>query len=124
MKHPTETRCTVCSSVVGKGRTHKCSKQQMQDNLHRLVAQKSLKSKEKIASNVIKHIFDDKGVSRRGGTVLLSTGGEKLPVSLSLKMNRVRFSHENLKRLQVVQGSSDRVIRKTAQALRHILGKC
>ena len=95
----------------------------MQENLHKLVKSKSLKSKEKIASNVIKHIFDDKGVNRRGGTVLLSTGGEKLPVSLSIKMNRVRFSHENLKRLQVVQGSSDRGIKRTAQAIRHILGR-
>ena len=123
VKPPAERRCTLCSSVVGKGRTHKCTKQQMRENLHKLVAQKSMKSKEKIASNVIKHIFEDKGVNKRGGTVLLSTGGDKLPVTLSFKVNKVRFSHENLKRLQVVQGSSDRGIKKTAQAIRHILGR-
>ena len=95
----------------------------MQENLHKIVKQKSLKSKEKIASNVIKNIFDNKGVNKRGGTVMLSTGGDKLPVSLSLKVNKVRFSHENLKRLQVVQGSSDRGIIKTAQAIRHVLGR-
>ena len=42
----------------------------MQENLHKIVKQKSLKSKEKIASNVIKNIFDTKGVNKRGGTVI------------------------------------------------------
>ena len=121
-KPTTETRCTYCNGVVGKGRSHKCSKVRMQDNLHNLVKQKSMKSKEKIGSKVLKTIFDDKGLSKRGGTVLLSTGGQKLPVSISIKVNKVRFSHENLKRLQVVQGISDRGIKKTAQAIRHIVG--
>ena len=77
---------------------------------------RSLKSKEKIGGKVIKGIFDDKNVSRRGGTVLLTTGGAaKLPVSLSIKVNKVRFSHENLRKLQVIKGQSDRGVKKTAQ---------
>ena len=43
-----ESRCVNCYAVVGKGRTHKCTKTKMQDNLHNIVKSKSLKSKEKI----------------------------------------------------------------------------
>ena len=81
----------------------------MQDNLHKLVKSKSMKSKEKIGANVLKNIFEDKVVSARGGTVLLSIGGSKLPVTLRLKLNKSRFSHENLRRLQVVKGDSKKV---------------
>ena len=95
----------------------------MQDNLHKLVKQKSLKSKEKIGGKVLKNRFHEKVVSTRGGTVALTTGGNKLPVTLSLKVNKPRFSHENLRRLQVVKGDSDRGIKKFAQALRHTFGR-
>ena len=69
-------------------------------------------SKEKIGGKVIKEIFDEQNMTRRGGTVMLATGGSaKLPVSLCIKVNKVRFSHENLRRLQVVMGQSDRGIK-------------
>ena len=68
-------------------------------------------------------MFDDEGVNPNGGTVLLTTGGRKLPVSLSLKINKTRFSHVNLKRLQVLHSSSDRAIKKTAQAIKHVFEK-
>ena len=107
-----EKRCTNCQALVGKGRLHNCSKKDMQDNLHKLVKSKSLKSKEKIGSKIIKDIFMAKDVSRKGGTVFLTTGGpQKLPVSLSINVNKVRFSHDNLRRLQVVMGQSDRGIK-------------
>ena len=119
---PVESRCSNCHAVIGKGRSHKCSKTQMQNNLHNLVKQKSLKSKEKIGGSVLKNIFDEKLVTRRGGTVFLSTGANKLPVTLSLKLNKPRFSHENLRRLQVAKGDSDRGIKKFAMAIRHVFG--
>ena len=77
-----------------------------------IIKSKSLKSNEKIGGKVIKGIFDDKNVTRRGGTVMLATGGpDKLPVSLSINMNKIRFSHENLRKMQVVMGQSDRGIK-------------
>lgn len=120
---PVEHRCSLCHAVVGKGRSHKCTKTGMQDNLHKIVKDKSLKSKEKIGGKVLKNIFDEKVVSARGGTVLLSTGGRKLPVTLSLKLNKPRFTHSNLRRLQVIKGDSDRGIKKFAQAIRHTFGR-
>ena len=96
----------------------------MQDNLHQFVKQKSLKSKEKIGGNILKNIFDSKGESVRGGTVFLRTDGKNLPVSLSaVKRNKPRFSHENLKRLQVLLGNSDRAIKKTVTAVRKVFGR-
>ena len=55
--------------------------------------------------------------------MLLATGGKKLPVTLSLRFNKPRFSHEHLRRLQVIKGDSDRAIKKIAQAVRHIFGR-
>ena len=118
-----ESRCVKCHSVVGKGKPHKCSKSEMRDNLHKLVKHKSPKSKERLVSATIKSIFDDKGANTRGGTVMLATGGKKLPVSLSVKINKRRFTQENLKRLQVLKGDSDRGIKKVAQAIRHVFGR-
>jgi hypothetical protein len=63
---PVESRCALCHSVVGKGRSHKCSKIQMQENLHKLVIQKSMKSKEKIGGKVLKNIFDVKTSDKEG----------------------------------------------------------
>ena len=54
---------------------------------------------------------------------MLSTGEFKLHVTLSLKLNKPRFSHENLRRLQVVKGDSDRGIKMFAQAIRHTFGR-
>ena len=83
-----------------------------QDNLHKIIKSKSMKSKEKIGGKVIKGIFDDNNVTRRGGTIMLATGGPaKLLVSLSININKVRFSHENLRKMQVVMGQSDRRIK-------------
>ena len=116
-------RCVKCHAIIGKGRTHKCSSPEARDNLHKIINQKSLKSKEKIGSAILKGIFEDKGGNKRGGTVLLATGGKKLPVTLSVKVNRPRFSQENLRRLQVLKGDSDRGIKKVAQAVRHVFGR-
>ena len=68
------SRCTSCRSIVGKGKSHKCTKTKNQDNLHKLVKQSSLKSKEKVGSNILKTIFEEKITSTRGGTVQLTTG--------------------------------------------------
>ena len=118
-----EKRCSKCSSVVGKGRTHKCTKAKMQENLHKIVKQKSFRSKQQIGGKIIKSIFDDEGVSKQGGTVMLATGGKKLPVSLSMKFNKVKFTHKDLKHLQGIHGNSDQAIKKTTQEIRHVLGR-
>ena len=71
----------------------------------------------------MKNIFHEKDVTVRCGTVALSTGGKKLPVTLSMKINKPRFTHENLRRLQVIKGDSDRGLEKFAQAVRHTFGR-
>ena len=117
-----EKRCAFCSALIGKGRSHKCTKTAKQDNLHNLVGRSSPKTRQKVGSKIIKSIFDNEGVNPNGGTILLSTSGRKLPVSLSLKINKTRFSHVNLKRLQVLHSISDRALKKTVQAIRHVFG--
>ena len=54
---------------------------------------------------------------------LLFSGGQKLSVSLNMKVNKPQFTHENLQRLQVLKSDSDRGIKKVAQAIRHVFGR-
>ena len=82
-----------------------------------------MKSKEKIGGKILKSIFEDNGENKRGKTILLTTGGKKLSVSLSIKVNKPRFTHEHLRRLQVIKGDSDRGVKKVTQAIRHVFGR-
>ena len=48
---------------MGRGWLHKSNKNTGQDNLHKMVTNKSLKSKEMICGNVTKEIFDVRNVT-------------------------------------------------------------
>ena len=103
--------CSKCFTMIGKGIPHNCSKVQKQENLAHIVRSSSGKSKGKVTSNILKGICSDSGVSQRGGTLTLSTGGKPLPVTVGkpkLTPKVPRFTHESLKRLQAAHNFSDR----------------
>ena len=84
-----QKRWKECFAVIGKGRVHNCTKKVMQENIHQIVINKSLNSKEKITGIIIKDIFDDKMISKKGGTVQLKTGGPtKLSITLGIKIKK------------------------------------
>ena len=51
--------------------------------MEELVRSSSEKTKEKVIASQLKEVFDDKGVSTRGGTAELTTGGPN-PLSATL----------------------------------------
>ena len=51
----------------------------------------------------LKSIADEKGVSTRGGTIVLSSGSKKIPVQLGISKSKTpvkKFTHEDLMAIQ------------------------
>ena len=78
-----------------------------------IVRQTSEKSKAKVVSITLKNICEEQGISTKGGKVNLPTGSRPLPVQVGTsrdKQQSLKFSHNSLKRLQVQNNFSDRVL--------------
>ena len=68
-------QCTICLSYVGKGMAHVCTKATRNQNQEKYVKANSTKSKSKVTGALVKSVFQDQGVSQRGGTLEIKTGG-------------------------------------------------
>ena len=102
-----------CFTEVGQGKVHQCNKNTKRENITQIVQSTSTKSRSKITAKNIKNLASAEGVSTRGGTLNLVTGGTNLPVkigNLKVKPKQPHFSHENLKRLQLANNMSDRTL--------------
>ena len=118
--------CSKCFSALGKGKHHICSKTTKQKNVTGILKNSSFKSRGKVASSALKLIAADQGVPTRGGIVNLPTGSNVIPVKMGtekIKPKEAKFSHENLKRLQVENNLSDRALLKIAGAFRVVAGR-
>ena len=106
--------CSKCFCVKGRGINHVCSKVQKQSNLSELTRSSSEKTRSKVTAILIKDMCTDSGVSLRGGNIGLKTEGTSLPVQIGRPRatpKQARFSHENLKRLQVANDFSDKAVK-------------
>ena len=88
----------------------------------------SPRSRHKLLGTGISDILEEQGVSRRGGTAHLHTGGSKpLPVTVGTPMVKSKpppyFTADKIKRLQVILGESDKKTLKIANFLRVEGGK-
>ena len=112
---PTQTLplCPKCLSLIGRGVEHTCSKAQRRENLANFVRTSSGYTKDKVTSEGLKSLCEDKGVNpRSGGTLSLKTGGNN-PFQVQVgKVNpalkRPLFTAESLKRLQNSENFSNR----------------
>ena len=103
--------CSKCFSEVGQGKPHQCLKSTKRVNLSKIVRDTFKKSKSHITASSLKNIASDLGVSTRGGTLNLKTGGKSIPVQVGkskIQPRHPHFSHENLKQLQTANNLSDR----------------
>lgn len=78
-----------------------------------VVKSSSKKSKSRVLTSGLKSVFSDAGVSSRGGSLELGTGGKPITVRLGeLKekgfMKRPRWTHETLIKLQTNNNLSDK----------------
>ena len=108
--------CERCFARIARGNPHTCTKSEMRANLAGIVKSRSKKSREKVVATSLKTIFEDEGLSQRGGTASLPTGGPPVKVTLGRSSDRKftsnapRWSHNSLKRLQAAMNLSDRAI--------------
>ena len=85
------------------------------------------KTKEKVLASQLKEVFDAKGVSTRGGTAKLITGGPN-PLSATLGQHpdmkpKPKFFNESLTRLQLKTGASDNKMKVLSNYLRINFGR-
>ena len=105
--------CSRCFAVKGKGFEHRCTKVSKQMNIVDITKSSSEKTKGKVASNILKDLCIESGVSLKGGKLSLSTGGKKLSVQLGnpgVSIPKPKFTHDSLKRLQAANNYSDRAV--------------
>ena len=117
--------CNKCWSVWGPGKSHICDRQSKRINVEELVRASSKKTKERIVSSQLKEVFEDKGISTKGGTAILTTGGKPVSATLGkLKQKpKPRFSNESLTQLQLKMGTTDNKMKILGNYLRLNCGR-
>ena len=75
--------CPKCLSPVGPGKSYHSTRSTRQENLENIVRENSERIRSKITGRALKQIAAERGVSSRGGTLGLRTGGpQELPVRI------------------------------------------
>ena len=109
--------CSKCFSRIARGKTHICNKTEMRDNLAGILKSRSSRSRGRVVSSSLKDIFVENGVSKKGGTTALPTGGKPIQVTLGCSSTRKftkkgpLWDHDSLKRLQTNMNLSDKSIK-------------
>ena len=103
-------QCTKCHSYIGRGLKHIFTKVTKRLNQEIMVKKNSRKSKARVASNIVKHIFEERGIDKRGGTAHFETGGKPLGVTLNCKTKTRRFDLASMMKLQTVCNLSDKTV--------------
>ena len=120
-------QCSKCLTYIGRGRPHTCTKATKRSNLEGVVKSCSTKSKARVISSGLKSVFAESGVTTRGGTLAIATGGKPVTVTLGLNVKGVRakprWTHEDLIKLQTNNNLSDRTIMSIAAASRVVSGR-
>ena len=94
--------CTLCRSEIGSGKPHTCNKTSFRVNTLKYVKQKSVNTRGRLTSDLVKDQFEEQGATRRGGTVALPGGGpSKVKLTMGaqaagLFMKPKSFSHQNI----------------------------
>ena len=117
--------CNLCMSAWWPGQKHDCSRQGKRINVEAIVRNTIRKSKERVISSQLKEVFEEKGVSTRGGSTALTTGGTPIIAMLG-KTNLKpvpKFSNESLTQLQLKMGNSDRKMNILGNFLRINCGR-
>ena len=101
-------QCSKCLTYTGRGKAHKCNKTTRRSNLEELVKSSSSKTKGKVTSACLKAVFEEAGVTIKGGTTTLPTGCLPITVTVGPQAKPKKFSAANLIRLQTAYHFSDR----------------
>ena len=106
----TISKCSLCHSEIGRGKVHECTRTTRHDNLVDLVRSHSEKTQEQVTSKLLDAIFEEKGVSKEGGSTTLATKGcPKMVAVGNSRSNKPnpKYSIEEISKLQVSRNLSD-----------------
>ena len=118
--------CDLCLGEWGPGKGHKCTRAAKIENVGCAVKRTlSDKSRERFISGGLKEIFEEKGVTTRGGTVSLATGGRPITTTLGKVdvIPRPFWSNKDLGRFQVQASLSDNKMKKLGNFIRREAGR-
>ena len=118
--------CTECWIQVAPGMRHPCTKTSLRENLLNILEQAPPKTKEQVLTKGLKEVFAQECTSQKGGALRLSTGGQRMTVTLGTKKTLCPppyFSLEVLNRLQLTLRLSDKKARTLAGFLRIHAGR-
>ena len=99
---PTVKRvCMKCSCEIGRGKPHLCTLSTFRQNTIDCILQTPEKTQGRLTSDLIKNHFEKQGMSTRGGTINLATGGKQVKVTMGVQaadllMKPKSFSHQNI----------------------------
>ena len=116
--------CPKCLTEKRRGRPHPCNNSAMLQNLDKRLPQKS---KEQFTSHQLKKLAESSNSSAGGpSTVMVSTGGPKLPVTvgnIEKAKKNLQFSHTDMNRIQSDLNLSDNQAEKLARDMRVVGGR-
>ena len=120
--------CPKCLSPVGPGKSHHSTRSTRQENLENIVRDNSERTRSKITGRALKQIAAERGVSSRGGSLGLRTGGpQELPVRIGKGRGDEReakvISNDEFMQLQQSTGLSDSKLLEVRRGLVALLGQ-
>ena len=116
-KTTVEKKCGGCGSLIGKDRSHKCTKATARANTIGIIRSMSLKSKERTTRDTLMNIFEDKGVKKSpsGSKTTLATGGRQVNIVYGghskASAKKRKWTKESLIKLQAALNLSDKKIK-------------
>ena len=120
--------CSKCQGEYGRGKPHNnCNASGRKANIVAVINDSDMRSREQMLSEQLRNVMSDQGASTSKGVgtiTLATTGGRggKLEVAAAasnvLQKPPVVFSHEAMRRIQLMMGASDRGMRHLSRFIR------
>ena len=116
-------RCEYCFAVVGKGRSHKCTKTARNKNQKAMVKAFSTEGQKRHTASLLNSFCEEEDIDKRSGTLLLNSGskiktinmGKVKPQAVMKVADMIKFGNEN--------NYSDRDVIKTGTLIRRVFGR-
>ena len=116
-------RCEYCFAVVGKGRSHKCTKTARNKNQKAMVKAFSTEGQKRHTASLLNSFCEEEDIDKRTGTLLLNSGskiktinmGKMKPQAVMKVADMIKFGNEN--------NFSDREVIKTGTLIRRVFGR-
>ena len=109
--------CRACKGVIARGVSHVCGKRERQANmLDTIDKDLSPKSRQRLASALLKNEAKDAGVSTSSGTIALASGSKHKIISFGPQPEKKKATIKDFFRLQKERNFSNKEEKKSVEA--------